>query len=67
MDSQTSNLKLKNYYDNFPKDREFFLLDKEDNIKDFKQTDMNDPEHLFVFTENKEKKNTKRYLKKVIF
>ena len=67
MDSQTSNLKLKNYYDNFPKDREFFLLDKEDNIKDFKQTDMNDPEHLFVFTENKEKKNQQKIYKKSNF
>ena len=51
-------MKLKtsvNYYNVFPTIREFYLLDKEENIKNFKKTDMNDPEYIFIFTENENK------------
>ena len=47
--------KPNNYYNVFPEDREFYLLDKEENIKDFKKTNMNDPEYIFVFTENEKR------------
>ena len=44
-----------NYYNVFPENRDFYLLDKEENIKNFKKTDMNDPEYIFIFTENEKK------------
>jgi hypothetical protein len=47
--------KPNNYYNVFPVDRDFYLLDKEENIKNFKKTNMNDPEYIFVFTENEKK------------
>jgi len=42
-----------NYYNMFPKNRDFFLLDTEDNIKQFKITTTNDPEYIYVLSENK--------------
>jgi len=42
-----------NYYNMFPKNRDFFLLDTEDNIKQFKNTTTNDPEYIYVLSENK--------------
>ena len=41
------------YYNIFPKIRDFFFLDKEDNIKQFKTTDINDPEYIYVIYESK--------------
>jgi len=42
-----------NYYNIFPKIRDFFFLDTEDNIKQFKTTDINDPEYIYVIYESK--------------
>ena len=52
---KTSVLSPSNYYNVFPENRDFYLLDKEENIKDFKKTDMNDPEYIYVNTENEKK------------
>ena len=55
MKTKTSVPKPKNYYDVFPEIKDFYLFDKEENIKNFKKTDMKDPEYIFVFTENEKK------------
>ena len=55
MNTKTYITKLNNYYNTFPKIRDFYLLDKEEKIKDFKKTDMNDPEYIFIFTESEKK------------
>ena len=46
------------YYNIFPKIRDFFFLDTEDNIKQFKTTDINDPEYIFVIYESKKEEKT---------
>ena len=56
MSDQSHGQKPLNYYNIIPKNRDFYLLDKEENIKDFQKTNMNDPEYIFVFTENGKKK-----------
>ena len=56
MDMNPKTFKPNNYYNIFPTNRDFYLLDKEEKIKDFKKTDFNDPEYICVFTENQEKK-----------
>ena len=56
MSDQSHGQKPPNYYNIIPKNRDFYLLDKEENIKDFQKTNMNDPEYIFVFTENGKKK-----------
>ena len=48
MDEGTSKTDKKSYYFTFPKNRDFFLLDKSDNIKEFKTSDIKDPEYIFV-------------------
>ena len=48
MDEGTSKTYKKSYYFTFPKNRDFFLLDKSDNIKEFKTSDIKDPEYIFV-------------------
>ena len=50
MDQKTQKI---NYYNIFPKNRDFFFLDTEDNIKQFKTTDINDPEYIYVIYESK--------------
>ena len=55
MNTKTYISKPNNYYNTFPKIRDFYLLDKEEKIKDFKKTDMNDPEYIFIFTESEKK------------
>ena len=55
MKRKTSVQKPNKYYDLFPTIRDFFLFDKEENIRDFKKTDMNDPEYIYVNTENEKK------------
>jgi hypothetical protein len=50
-----TSVRPNNYYNVFPEKREFYLLDKEENIKNFKKTDMNDPEYIYVNTENEKK------------
>ena len=46
------------YYNIFPKNRDFFLLDIEDNIKQFKTTTTTDPEYIYVTYESKKEKKT---------
>ena len=41
------------YYNIFPKIRDFFFLDTEDNIKQFKNTTIKDPEYIYVIYESK--------------
>ena len=36
------------YHNVFPKNRDFFLLDNSDNIKNFKTTNDKDPEYIYV-------------------
>ena len=55
-----------NYYNVFPEIRDFYLLDKEENIKNFKKTNMNDPEYIFIFTENEKKNFAKVFIKEKI-
>ena len=55
MKIKTSEQRSNKYYNVFPENREFYLLDKEENIKNFKKTDMNDPEYIYVNTENEKK------------
>ena len=50
MDSKTQ---ITSYYNIFPKNRDFFLLDTEDNIKQFKTTTTKDPEYIYVIYESK--------------
>ena len=56
MELKTSAQNPNFFHNVFPEIREFYLFDKEENIKDFQKTNMNDPEYIFVFTENGEKK-----------
>ena len=49
---------LTNYYNIFPKNRDFFFLDTEDNIKQFKTTTTKDPEYIYVAYESKKEKKT---------
>ena len=46
--------KVKNYYDVFPKNRDFYFLDSYEKIKDFTPTNFEDPEYICVICENKE-------------
>ena len=55
MKTKTSFPKPNNYYNVFPTIRDFYLFDKEENIKNFKKTDMNDPEYIYVKTENEKR------------
>ena len=55
MELKTSAQNPNFFYNVFPEIREFYLFDKEENIKDFKKTDMTDPEYIFIFTENEKK------------
>ena len=41
------------YYNIFPKIRDFFFLDTENNIKQFKTTTAKDPEYIYVIYESK--------------
>ena len=56
MNPKTSNTDIKQYINEFPNWRDFFLLDFEENIQNFKTTNNKDPEYIFVTAENKEKK-----------
>ena len=44
------------YYKRFPKNRDFFLLDKDDYIKYRTPTKMNDPDYIFIISEDFNKK-----------
>ena len=67
MKTKTSVPKPNNYYNVFPTIRDFFLFDKEENIRDFKKTDMNDPEYIFVIAENEKKEIHEKIYKRKDF
>jgi hypothetical protein len=50
MDHKTQ---ITSHYNIFPKIRDFFFLDTEDNIKQFKTTTIKDPEYIYVIYESK--------------
>ena len=54
MNPQTM-LKTKNYYDEFPENRNFYFLDSYEKLKDFNQTNFEDPEYICIISENNEK------------
>ena len=65
MNPKTSKpLVKKNFYE-FPNSRDFFLLDFEENIKNFKTTNPKDPEYIYVSAENKEKKIHEKIIKRI--
>ena len=64
---KTSNTYIKHYNNEFPKVRDFFLLDYEENIKSFKTTNNKDPEYIFVLAENREKKIREKIFKRKDF
>ena len=55
MKFKSSVQKPNDYYNVFPEIRDFYLLDKEENIKNFRKTNLNDPEYIFVIAENEKK------------
>ena len=55
MNPQTSKITKKNYFNEFPKNRDFFFLDSYEKIKDFKTTNFEDPDYICVISENKDK------------
>ena len=67
MNPKTSNTYIKHYNNEFPKVRDFFLLDYEENIKSFKTTNNKDPEYIFVLAENREKKIREKIFKRKDF
>ena len=50
-----ANLSKTNYFDSFPDNREFYLLDSYENIKNFNTTNYEDPDYFCIIYENKEK------------
>lgn len=52
MNAFTSIPIRKGYFVQFPKIRDFFLLDKNDNLRNFTSTNINDPEYIYVFSED---------------
>ena len=44
----------KNYYNTFPKKRDFYFLDSYENIKNFKTTNFEDPEYICVISQTKD-------------
>ena len=54
---QTYSIKKKqiNYFNVFPKNRDFYFLDNYEKIKDFKTTNFEDPEYICVIAENKDR------------
>ena len=57
----------KNYYNVFPKNRDFYFLDLNEKIKDFPTTDLNDPDHICIIFENKEKQVRENIFKRSNF
>ena len=67
MDEGTYKSDKKSYYFTFPKNRDFFLLDKSDNIKEFKTSDIKDPEYIFVIYLDIQKKVRERIYNRNLF
>ena len=54
MNPKTFSKKQKNYYDIFPENRDFYLLDSYEKIKDFRATNFEDHEYIYVISESSE-------------
>ena len=48
-------LKTRIFFDEFPKNRDFYFLDSYEKLKDFNPTNFEDPEYLCIISENNEK------------
>ena len=55
MNPKTAKILKTNYYNVFPKKRDFFFLDSYEKIQDFKNTNFEDPDYICVISENKDK------------
>jgi len=70
MNPKTYRIKKKqiNYFDVFPKNRDFYFLDNYEKIKHFKTTNFEDPEYICVIAENKERRIKENlYIRKDFF
>ena len=56
MNPKTFSKKQNNYYNIFPEKRDFYFLDSDEKIKDFKATNFEDPEYICVILETVDKK-----------
>ena len=56
MNPKTYSKKQNNYYNIFPEKRDFYFLDSDEKIKDFKATNFEDPEYICVILETVDKK-----------
>ena len=56
MNPKTFSKKQNNYYNLFPEKRDFYFLDSDEKIKDFKATNFEDPEYICVIFETVDKK-----------
>ena len=63
---QTYSIKKKqiNYFNVFPKNRDFYFLDNYEKIKDFKTTNFEDPEYICVIAENNHHIKENLYIRK---
>ena len=55
MNPKAYSKKQKNYYNIFPENRDFYLLDSYEKIKDFRATNFEDPEYICVISESSER------------
>ena len=55
MNPKAYSKKQKNYYNVFPENRDFYLLDSYEKIKDFRTTNFDDPEYICVISESSER------------
>ena len=55
MNPKAYSKKQKNYYNIFPENRDFYLLDSYEKIKDFRTTNFDDPEYICVISESSER------------
>ena len=67
LNPKTTTSYIKQNYIEFPMSRDFFLLDFEENIKNFQVANSKDPEYIYVLAENKEKKTHEKMLKRKDF
>ena len=51
----------------FPDNRSFYFLGKFDEIKNFKDTNMKDPNYIYVLYEDADKKVREKIYKEMIF
>ena len=58
---------IKNYYNEFPKNRTFYLLDSYEKIKDFETTNFGDPEYICVISETNDKQIKDNIYKRIDF